>query len=139
MPKILKGILFSVLAGFAISCSEPAPQSVEMVKIGPDASAAIVVYFMQGTSEEQIARFDAEVISTLRPDGRGEMFRNGIGGYLRLLPFQAQGHDAIAITFHNNATEEQRRSVKESMKSNEIVYKLFENIAPKDIKASDVK
>jgi hypothetical protein len=139
MNTTLKWPFFSMLMGLLITCSQPTPKNMEMVKIGPDVSADLVIYFKQGSNDKQINQFTDDIIWEPRPDGRGNAFRNGIRGFLRLLPSQANNHEAMTITFHDNATEQDRRTVKESMQSNVIVYKVFENIAPKDIKESDLK
>lgn len=104
-----------------------------MKKIGPEAPASLVIYFKPGTTDEQIEQFYTSAISVQRSDGRGKKDKDGIWSVLRLLPSQANNYEAIAITFHDDATEEQLRNVRESVQSSEIVYRVFENIAPKDI------
>lgn len=98
--------------------------------IGPNASADFVIYFKQGTTEEQIGYFHAEVLSSPRPDGRGANMKAGIQSILRLLPEQANGREAIAIILHNGISEAQRTSVRRSIDSSPIVDKVLENIAP---------
>lgn len=110
-----------------------------MIKFGPDAPASLVIYFKTGTTESHVESFNQNILSEPRPDGRRKNFKYGIGSYLRLSPRQANGHWAIAITFLADTTEEQRREIKEMLQSNEIVYKVFEKIAPDEIKESDLK
>lgn len=110
-----------------------------MVLVGPDAPASLVIYFKVGTTETQVEAFNQGVLSEPRPDGRGKNFKYGIGSYLRLSPTQANGHWAIAITFLAEATDEQRQSLKDMLRSNEMVYRVFERIAPDEIKESDLK
>ncbi len=60
---------------------EPPP-----IAIGPDQKATLVVYFKHGTTDEQIKNFRYSVLS-----GAVEPLE-----YLRLLPDQANGHEAVA-------------------------------------------
>lgn len=120
------------------ACSDVPNRPLDKVKVGPDATASLVIYFKLGTIEEQVEKFNQEILSEPRADGRGKHFKYGIGSYLRLSPRQANGHWAIAISFLADATEEERKDLDQVLKTNELVYKVFENIAPEDIKASDL-
>ncbi|MFL6374432.1 MAG: hypothetical protein ACJ73D_07195 [Pyrinomonadaceae bacterium] len=128
-------LTLSIICGFlSVTCSLTESKKVEVKKLGPEATASLVVYFNAGTTDRQVEQFDNGFISDERADGRGRKDKDGIWSVSRLLPSQANNHEAIAITFRDDATEEQRRAIKESIKTSPIVYKVFENIAPKDIK-----
>ncbi|MEP7212931.1 MAG: hypothetical protein ABI791_07640 [Acidobacteriota bacterium] len=129
-PKMTLYFLFIILLS---SCSPFAKQNNDMKSIGPDVPANLVIYFKLGTTENEINQCYRNAIYLDRPDGRGEGVHDGFGSFLRLLPSQANGHDAIAITFKPNATDDQRRAIKEALESCAIVYEIFENVAPKDI------
>jgi hypothetical protein len=132
-------VSFFVLISMACSYLNPFVRDTEIVRDGPGEWQSLVVYFKSGTTMEQVESFNHNVLSKPRWDGRGEDFKEGIGSYFRLTPDQAHGHWGFAITFYKNATDEQRSAIKESIKSNELVYKVFEEIAPNDIKESDLK
>ena len=139
MKPSLKLIFIGLSMLISMACWNPFERNADRVNVGPDAWSSLVVYFKVGTTEAQVESFNHNVLSELRSDGRGENFRGGIASYLRLTPDQGNGHWGFAITFYKKATEEQRKATEESITSNELVYKVFENIAPKDIKESDLK
>ncbi len=137
LPKaICLGV--SVLILMACSYLNPFVRDSEIIKDGPGEWQSLVVYFKSGTTMEQVESFNHYVLSKPRWDGRGEDLKEGIGSYFRLTPNQAHGHWGFAITFYKNATDEQRVVIKESIRSHELVYKVFENIAPNDIRESDL-
>jgi len=127
-----------IFAMLMTACPDASNRNGDKVKVGPDAAASLVVYFKLGTTEAQVEKFNQENLSKPRADGRGKCFKFGIGSYLRLIPSQANGHWAIAISFLADATEEERNNLDQVLDGDELVYKVFKNIAPNDIKASDL-
>jgi hypothetical protein len=98
----------------------------------------MVVYFRSSTTE---ARAEAVIDQTLykdRWDGRGKESRYDFGSYLRLLPSQANGHEAFALTFQPTAPTGDIDAVRKAFSSTPEVLKIFENVAPDQIKPSDV-
>lgn len=139
MWKRLKFILFFLTVFVSLACSYFGGYETKMERLGPDVSASLVIYFKLGTTEEQIEQFYQDYLFITRQDGRGEAHRYRIRTNLRLLPVQANNYDAIAVTFQNDATENQRSSAKDAFESSVIVYKVFENIAPNDINKSNLE
>jgi len=141
MKYRLKLVCFGFLLLISTACASlnPFVRDAEVQKIGPGEWHSMVVYFKSDITDEQVSSFNHNVIFQSRWDGRGEDLREGIGMYIGLQPDQAHGHRGFAITFYKWATEEQRSAIKESIKSNDLVYKVFENIAPNDIQESDVR
>ncbi|MEO7539123.1 MAG: hypothetical protein ABIV21_03805 [Pyrinomonadaceae bacterium] len=138
MQHLLKYCLIFLLLA-SVSCGKNSSgRNSDMLEVGPGALANLVVYFRLGTSEDELEECYRNAIYFPRTDGRGEGLTEGYGGFLRLLPSQANNHEAIAITFTAQATEAQRRSIKESLESCATVYKIFQDIAPEDIKESDL-
>ena len=135
----VKIIFVSVFMLVSTGCLNPFVRNADFVDVGPNARFDLVVYFKAGTTGEQIESFNQNVLWEPRPDGRGERSRGGINSYLRLTPEQANGHWGFAVNFDKNATQEQRNTMKGSIASNELVQEVFENVAPKDIKESDIK
>jgi hypothetical protein len=129
--------LFVVIS---VGCAalNPFHRDTETVKVGPGEWHSLVVYFKVGVTDEQVNSFMDNILSEPRSDGRGEDFKQGIGEYIGLSPGQAHGHQGFAITFYKNTSPEQRSRIIESIKSNPLVYKVFENVAPNDIKESDL-
>ena len=88
-----------------------------MERLGPDVPASLLVYFKHDTTEEEIAQFDRDYVMVPRADGRGESHRHGIRTDFRLVPAQANGYDALALTFHDDTAEEERVKAKTSFES----------------------
>lgn len=135
MRRKLESYFVILLILFLASCPNSPEKSVP-IKVGPDVPANLVVYFKLGTSENDVEKCYQETIYVPRPDGRGEGIREGSGRFLRLLPSQANGHEAFALDFEANSTYEQRQAIKRLIKSCTNVYKIFENIAPQEIRES---
>jgi hypothetical protein len=45
-----------------------------------------------------------------------------------------QGYDAVVLTFDESIAPEQREQILTRIKTSALVYKVFENIAPADVK-----
>lgn len=96
---------------------EPPP-----VAIGPDQRATLVIYFKHGTTGEQIEDFGSSVLT-------GTHYSE----YLRLLPDQANGHDAVALTYSNQTRPEQLTSYINHIEHDSRVEKIYRNVAPNAI------
>ena len=123
----LLGLLLSIIVLFIIGCSQR--KADEMIPIGPDVKADLVIFFKTGTSSEDIYKFATETISI--PEEKGYRHLPGIWQVLYILPID--GHEGYAVTFFPEATEAQRELVKSRVETSPIVYKVMENVAPKDI------
>ena len=97
---------------------EPPP-----IAIGPDQKATLVVYFKHGTTDEQIENFRYSVLS-----GAVEPLE-----YLRLLPDQANGHEAVALTYSNDVHSEQLTRYINTIEHDSRVEKTYRNVAPNAI------
>jgi hypothetical protein len=113
------------------SIRNEAAEKLEMVPIGPDVKADLVIFFNLDATHDQIETFWQETLSA--KSNKGYMTRPGIREILRLLP--VQDHEAIAVTFFPNATPAQRDDVKARVKSSPLVYKVLEDVVPQDIKS----
>lgn len=102
-----------------------------MVPIGPDVKTNLVIFFNVDATHDQIENFWQETLSTKSKQGHWP--RDGISQILRLLPVQE--HEGIAVTFFPNATPAQREEIKARVKSSPLVYKVFEDVIPQDIKS----
>jgi hypothetical protein len=126
-----------VLIAMACSYLNPFDRKAETVSWGPDQWHSLVVYFRSGTTPEQVEAFKYEILSEPGSNEKSQEFKVGIGSYLRLTPDQAHGHWGFAITFYKKISDQQRSAIKESIRSHELVYKVFEGIAPNDIKDAE--
>jgi hypothetical protein len=108
-----------------------AVEKQEMVPIGPDVKADLVIFFTLDATHDQIETFWQETLSI--KSNKGHMSRPGIRAILRLLP--VQDHEGIAVSFFPNATPAQREDIKVRVKSSPLVYKVLEDVVPQDIKS----
>jgi hypothetical protein len=106
-----------------------------MYPIGPGVKANLVIYFKTDVDNNQIESFLHETLMYSIPNGHGFVHKDGVGTILRVEP--VQGHKAIAVSFFENATEGQREQVKSAIRASPIVYKVLENVVPKDVKTID--
>jgi len=104
----------------------------QMISIGPEVQASLVIYFKHGTTHYQIEDFWQNVLSYPDPRGRGHAHREGIRGISR--EDAVEGHEGVAITFFGTATEAEREQLKRAIGDSPIVYKVLENVAPADVK-----
>lgn len=107
-----------------------------MIPFGPEVKADLVIYFNAEVTDEQIDEFWRETLSKPHPEGRGYDHRDGVGDISRVFP-PVQGHEGIAVNFFANATQAQREEVKADVMSSPLVYRVLENVAPKDVKNLD--
>lgn len=131
--NILRFILF-LLSGILLCACGP-PTDDKMYPLGPDARVDLIIYYKINTTEEEIALFLQNELSKPHPEGRGYYNLEGVIDVLRIQA--VQGHEATALRFSANATPEQREKVKSAIMSSPIVYKVLENVIPKDVKNLD--
>jgi hypothetical protein len=132
MSRTVNIFVVALLASMFLSaCARP--DNDEMVRIGPDVRASMVIYYKAGVNEDQINDFLQNVLGRPHPEGRGHYLRDGIVMSLRVYP-AVEGHEATAITFSDRATQAQRDEIKRDVVSNPIVYKVLENEIPAEVK-----
>jgi hypothetical protein len=107
----------------------------EMEPIGPGVRADLLIYFKTNATDDEISLFNKDVLSRPAPDGRGYNNPPGVRTVLRLR--EVQGHEGVAITFFPAATREQRESLKQSVQSSSLVYKILDNEVPANVKRLD--
>jgi hypothetical protein len=109
-----------------------------MVSFGPNEKSDLVVYFKPHATDEQIYHFATRVVSTPDSDGRGYYHLEGISlTYATSLSVDGCDYKGYAIGFSPDATVEQRDRVKAAVKSSLIVYKVLQDVAPRDVKKLD--
>ena len=105
----------------------------QMIPIGPDVRADLVIFFKAEASDDEIHKFSNETISNPKDGGHWPL--PGIRDTLYILPID--GHQGYAVTFFPEATEEQRKYVRSRVDASPIVYKVIENVAPTNIEKID--
>jgi hypothetical protein len=133
MSKTAKLLMATLIVGLqVVACSSSRQE--QMRPIGPDVKASFVFYFKKDVTQAQISAFTKEVLSRPHPEGRGEYQAPGVQSTLLV---SVPGHEGYAITFHANATPEQRERLMAEVKASPLVYKVLEGVAPDDVKKID--
>jgi hypothetical protein len=134
MSRPILAIILSSILGFVSSqCSSK--RKDEVIPIGPEVKASLVIYFKKGVTEEQIKDFWQTILS--KPDPRGgHLNRDGVRDILSVFT-PVQGHEAVAVTFFPDASQEDRDKLKTDVRSSPIVYKVLENVSPAEVKKID--
>jgi hypothetical protein len=127
-------VLFFALLSTACIRTSPSYQSNEMIPVGPEVKASLVIYYKADITDEQIQEFTQQALS--RPDFQGTGNRYRVRDILQIFE-PVQGHQSTAVTFFPEATKAQREELKAAVMSSPIVYKVLENVAPKDVKRLD--
>jgi hypothetical protein len=125
-------------AGMAVLLKEDlvAWRHEQMVSIGPDQKASAVIYFRKEITQQQVEDFHSTVLMGPALPGRdGRDFPTFVSLYLRLIPSQANGHWAIALTFSNNAPLDKVKAYLATIKADSRVETVFLNTAPNSINA----
>jgi ketosteroid isomerase-like protein len=107
-------------------------QKEEIVHFGPEVKASLVIVFKSDVTDNQVEDFRRDVLQVLSSDESERNYLSGIREYLRSLPIEK--HEAVAITFHKDITNEQRSAIIDRVKSSPLVLKVFEDIAPASVK-----
>jgi ketosteroid isomerase-like protein len=107
-------------------------QNQKIVKFGPDIKANLVVVFKREVTNDQVEEFRRNVLQIVASNEGERSYYPGIRQYLRSLPIEE--HEAIAITFHEDITGNQRISIIDRVKSSPLVLQVFEDIAPANVK-----
>jgi hypothetical protein len=110
---------------------EPAP-----VSIGPDARASAVIYFRKGITAQQVEDFDSSVLEEpAQPGYEGRGHPPFVQEYLHLAPSQANGHEAIALTFFDNAPSDKVNAYMATIGADRRVEAVFLDVAPNSIQS----
>lgn len=107
-------------------------QKQKIVRFGPEVKASLVIVFKPDVTDEQVEGFRRSVLRVATSNETESNYLSGIRQYLRVLPIQK--HNAVALTFHEDIAQAQREGIMKRVKSSPLVYKVFENIAPVDVK-----
>jgi len=108
----------------------------QMVSIGPDQKASAVIYFRKEITQQQVEDFRSTVLMGPALRGRdGRDYPTFVSMYLRLIPSQANGHWAIALTFLDNAPPDKVEAYLATIKADSRVETVFLNTSPNSIHA----
>jgi hypothetical protein len=104
-----------------------------MVRFGPDQKASAVIYFRKGITRQQVQDFSSSVLEEPTPQRPGHGYPAFVRVYLHLVPSQANGHEAIALTFSYNTSADKVNAYLAKIKADNRVEKVFLNTSPDSI------
>jgi hypothetical protein len=131
--KIVSIIIIIVLCFFQGNSCHTSEDTWKTIS-GPGDPHSVVFFFKKGTTYEQRESFDKSVISYPDPEGKGFYLQEGISSTLYI---RNSGYEGFAIQFSPQATPEQRERLKKNIRESSIVYKVYENVVPSEIKDLD--
>ena len=100
--------------------------------MSPEVGAELVFFFKKGTTSDEIFQFGRTVTGIPNPNNNtGFSDLPGIMTGVRVI---INGFEGEAINFKPNATEEEKAFVKKRVSESPLVYKVYENVVPSEIK-----
>jgi hypothetical protein len=105
-----------------------------MQSFGPDQSASLVIYYRPGTTDAQIEEFvNNKLEQPAEPRHTGKDYPEFVESYLRLIPEQANGYDASALSFRGNQSNPAVGSYVAMIQSDPRVLRVFRDVSPEAI------
>jgi hypothetical protein len=92
------------------------------VSLGSNKQVSFVVFFKKGITNNEVESFIKDVIQ-IKKYNLALMFRLSKNDY-----------DGVGVTFSTDTTLEQREQLGKSIRESSIVYRVFENVVPSDVK-----
>jgi hypothetical protein len=135
---IAAGILsyLSLCGGIAIltKLDRVAWRHEQMVRFGPDQKASAVIYFRKQVTDQQIEDFNRSVLMVPTVSQHdGPDYPPFVSDYARLVPMQANGYDAVSISFFDKSPADKVAAYLERIKADSRVERVFFDVAPDSI------
>ena len=109
-------------------------QGQKIVKFGPQVKASLVIVLKSGLTDEEVEAFRRDVLQITSSNEGERKYLAGVSQYLRVPAIEQ--HEAIALTFQEDISKAEREEVMRRVSSSPLVFKVYEDIAPADIKLS---
>ena len=100
--------------------------------MSPDVGAELVFFFKKGTTSDEIFQFGRTIIGIPNPNNNTGY--SSLPGMMTVVRVIVNGYEGEAINFQPDATKEQKAFVKKRVSESPLVYKVYENIVPDEIK-----
>ena len=107
-------------------------QGEKIVKFGPQVKASLVIVLKAGLTDDDVENFRRDVLQITSSNEGGRKYLAGVSQYLRVPAIER--HEAIALTFQADISKAEREEVRRRVNSSPLVFKVYEDIAPADIK-----
>lgn len=131
MIKKLILIVTICFVSFGFQVRSCQPQDDRIIHMSPDVHAEVVLFFKKGTTSDEIFEFQRTVIGIPNANSSGY---SSLPGMMSVVKVEVNGFEGEAINFKPNATEEQKAFVKKRVTESPVVYKVYENVVPNEIK-----
>ena len=100
--------------------------------MSPAVGGELVFFFKKGTTSDEIFQFGRTVTGIPNPNNNtGFADLPGIMTGVRII---VNGFEGESINFQPDATEEQKAFVKKRVVESPLIYKVYENVVPNEIK-----
>lgn len=106
----------------------------EMRPFGSELNERIVIAFKETVSEEEIHKFDETILRKTVPQPNGILLAFTDGVCHIAYPDTEFKYKIADVGFCNEATDEQKKKVRDEVNSSAIVYKVFKNLRMEEIK-----
>jgi hypothetical protein len=123
-------IVAASIFGFQSSCSQRNAANDRVSEIfNVDGKVELLFFYKKDSSMEARDHFYKNVLNK-QVEG-GHLPRDGVQA---LFGIDRNGYEGFGITFRPEAAEEQREDIKKRLKESPIIYKVYENVVPNQIK-----
>ena len=92
------------------------------VSFGPNKLTSLVIFFKKKTTNNEVEDFLRDVVPV-------EKYNLAL-----IFRLSNSGYDGVEISFSTDTSSEQREQLKKAIKESPIVYKVYENAVPSEIK-----
>ena len=125
-------ILQFIIAGLSLLISSCGYPETPMVKLkGPNDKVELVFFYKKGMSYEEKQFFENNILHKPDPDGKGYNLQQGVAGEFLV---RTSDYEGYAIEFYPNTSLEQCEQLKKAIELSPVVYKVYENVVPNEIK-----
>lgn len=131
--RLIKFLVFFILTlvfGLQFSSCDKDPHDFQMRRSSLSDLNSLVVFFKKETTQSQINAFLNNELSVMRPDGT----HASLEGIAFIGSVRIDNYEGYGINFSTVATSDQRERIKKIIKDSPIVFKLYENVVPNEIK-----
>ncbi len=113
---------------FQISSSINQNEKIEFYNVSKKTD--LVFFFKKETTKEQRQYFHENIL--MKKSDEGDYWsRDGVRTYFGL---EKEGYKGGGINFFPNATQKQKKDIRERIKKSSYIYKIYENVVPNNIK-----
>ncbi|MEJ7698436.1 MAG: hypothetical protein WKF71_02145 [Pyrinomonadaceae bacterium] len=133
MTKIIT-VVFALASIFVLqlSCSPKSTVDDRINVMSPDVNGSLVFFFKKETTSEEIFEFQRTVIGIPNPNNNTGYA--SLPGIMTGVGIRLNGFTGESINFQPSSTEAEKSFVKKRVSESPLVYKVYENVTPSQIK-----